>query len=162
MLHAYPANPLDLTLEGSYGSFPVRFVLVALAIGWAVDLLFFKQPLGFDFLLWVMLVTQRAFSWSSAEKTGVWKLDPQRIVLAAGALPFLRMDGIARVAGFCWRWLASGFSPPPGYSPHRQLAAHRIVDWVSMVFRLIGAAFGCPPELFRPAEGEEPSLPVDL
>ena len=36
--------------------FQVRFVLVALAIGWAVDLLFFKQPLGLNFLLWVLLV----------------------------------------------------------------------------------------------------------
>lgn len=137
--------------------FQVRFVLVALAIGWAVDLLFFKQPLGLNFLLWVLLVLAGGIFLVVSEKKKLawqsWIL--AAVVLAAGALPFLRMDGITRVAGVLLALAGLIFLADTALTGSWLL--YRIVDWVSMVFRLIGAAFSRPPELFKPAEGEEPS-----
>ncbi len=125
--------------------FQVRFVLVALAIGWAVDLLFFKQPLGLNFLLWVLLVLAGGIFLVVSEKKKLawqsWIL--AAVVLAAGALPFLRMDGITRVAGVLPALAGLIFLADTALTGSWLL--YRIVDWVSMVFRLIGAAFSRPP-----------------
>ncbi len=137
----------------------IRFILIALAIGWAVDLLFFKQPLGLNFLLWSALILAGGIFLIVSEKKKpgwqTWLL--MVVVLAAAALPFLRMDIVTRFAGMMLALAGLLFIADTALNGH--WLYQRISDWVLMIFRLIAAAFARPRELFKPAAGEEASSP---
>ena len=62
---------------------PMRFILVALLLGWAVDLLFWQSPVGLNFPLWTALLLAGGIFLVYAEGK---RLHPAGWVLAGLAL----------------------------------------------------------------------------
>lgn len=129
----------------------LRFLLVALGLAWAVDLLFWKQPLGLNFPLWVLLVLTGGIALILTEGR---KLHPAGWLLAALALalslaPLLRAEELTRAVGVMLAVLAvlllvltarNGF-----------WLFYRLADWVTGGFELIAAALSRTPGLLRSA-----------
>ena len=119
---------------------PLRFVLVGLLLGWAVDLLFWDSPLGLNFPLWTALVLGGGIGlvYSEGKKLhpAGWLLAGLAMLLALG--PWLRLDDLTRFVSVLLTVLAlllmvltacNGF-----------WLFYRLWDWLTGGFELIGAA----------------------
>ena len=128
---------------------PMRFVLVALLLGWAVDLLFWESPLGLNFPLWTVLLLAGGIALVYTEGK---RLHPAGWVLVGLALllslaPLFRLDELTRVVSVLLTLLAlllliltarNGF-----------WLFFRLWDWLIGGFELVIAALGRTPGLFK-------------
>ncbi len=97
--------------------FQVRFVLLQSPLAGG-GIAFFKQPLGLNFLLWVMLSWQAVFSCRKREKKLACKAGSCSRCAGSGALPsceWMESQGCRGFAGDGW------LDFPGRYRPHRQM-----------------------------------------
>ena len=141
---------------------PLRFLPIALALAWAVDLFFWNKPLGLSFTLWTLLILGGGFYLIHAEGRRIhwsgWALGA--LALALSAAPLLRLEELTRFLNVFLTLLALGLSiltARTGYWLY-----YRLVDWITGGFELIGAAFTRATDIFRsgPAPVGEDDQPV--
>ncbi|HNS38289.1 MAG TPA: DUF4173 domain-containing protein [Anaerolineaceae bacterium] len=141
---------------------PLRFLPVALALAWAVDLFFWNKPLGLSFTLWTLLILGGGFYLIHAEGRRIhwsgWVLGA--LALALSAAPLLRLEELTRFLNVFLTLLALGLSILTARTGH--WLYYRLVDWLTGGFELFGAALTRATDLFRsaPAPVGEDGQPV--
>ena len=128
---------------------PLRFVVAALLLGWAVDILFWKSPLGLNFPIWTVLLLAGGIGLVYSEGKRLhpagWVLAGLAALLSSG--PLLRLDELTRFVSILLTLLAllllvltarNGF-----------WLFYRLWDWVRGGFELILAALSRALGLLR-------------
>jgi len=136
---------------------PMRFVLVALLLGWAFDLLFWKSPLGLNFPLWTLLLLTGGIFLLLAEGKRLhpagWLLAGLAVLLSLGSL--LRIEELTRFVSVLLTLLALLLLILTARNDFWLF--YRLWDWVTGGFVLVIAALSRAPGLFKalPAIGGE-------
>ncbi len=110
---------------------PSRILLVALALGWSVDLLFYDKALGVSFPLFVLLVLIALFGLSRLEgvppaRRNLWLLAP---LLFFAGMVFVRANAFLTVLNVGASLALLGLVRPSGHSLLRdELSWRRSTD----------------------------------
>ncbi len=144
----------------------LKFVLAALGVAWAVDLLFWNTALGVNFTLWMGMALAVGFVVARSEQVKparlTWLLGA--VTLGLAAITFIRSQPFTIFISLllsmaCLMLLAATFR-------HANWPFYRLVDYIKTVLQLSLALLIRPPEVLSrakpaPAAGDgAPQLPV--
>ncbi|NPV55365.1 MAG: DUF4173 domain-containing protein [Anaerolineae bacterium] len=136
------------------------FLVVALVLGWLVDLLFWKKSVGISFLVWTTMILAGGLLLSRVESVRIsrWSLLLGALALVAAATVAFRQEGLtvflAVMAALGSLWLLA-LTWRNGY-----WVRFRVRDHVESGFWAGVAAFTRTPELLKAEQGEEGAVQV--